>query len=56
MSAFEELGVSPEIIKAVEEQGWLLPTPVQQEAVPLVLTGGDVLVVRSPSTISNRPA
>ena len=33
----------PELIRAVEEQGWLLPTPVQQEAVPLVLGGGDVL-------------
>jgi ATP-dependent RNA helicase DDX1 len=43
MSAFEEMGVMPELIRAVEEQGWLLPTPVQQEAVPLVLGGGDVL-------------
>lgn len=44
MSAFEELGICPEIIQAVEEEDWLLPTPVQQEAVPLILTGGDVLV------------
>jgi len=44
MSAFEELGLCPEIIQAVEEEDWLLPTPVQQEAVPLILTGGDVLV------------
>jgi len=43
MAAFEELGVCPEIIRAIEEQGWLLPTGVQQEAVPLILTGGDVL-------------
>ena len=43
MSAFEELGVSPELIRAADEQGWLLPTPVQAEAVPLVLGGGDVL-------------
>ena len=32
MSAFEELGICPEIIQAVEEDDWLLPTPVQQEA------------------------
>ncbi|CAL1145058.1 unnamed protein product [Cladocopium goreaui] len=44
MSAFEELGICPEIIQAVEEDDWLLPTPVQQEAVPLILGGGDVLV------------
>eukprot|EP00929_Paragymnodinium_shiwhaense_P000883 TRINITY_DN101089_c0_g1_i1.p1 TRINITY_DN101089_c0_g1~~TRINITY_DN101089_c0_g1_i1.p1 ORF type:complete len:833 (-),score=257.16 TRINITY_DN101089_c0_g1_i1:120-2618(-) len=43
MSAFEELGLCPEIIRAIEEDDWLLPTPVQQEAVPLILTGGDVL-------------
>ncbi|CAK0796045.1 unnamed protein product, partial [Prorocentrum cordatum] len=44
MSAFEELGICPEIIQAVEEDEWLLPTPVQQEAIPLILGGGDVLV------------
>ncbi|CAD7927474.1 unnamed protein product [Amoebophrya sp. A120] len=43
MSAFEELGVCPEIIQAIEEDEWLLPTPVQQDAIPLILGGGDVL-------------
>ncbi|PFH31733.1 putative ATP-dependent RNA helicase DDX1 [Besnoitia besnoiti] len=42
MSAFEELGVCPEIIKAIEEDEWLLPTPVQADAIPLILGGGDV--------------
>eukprot|EP00922_Rhytidocystis_sp_ex-Travisia-forbesii_P040895 GHVS01061053.1.p1 GENE.GHVS01061053.1~~GHVS01061053.1.p1 ORF type:complete len:778 (-),score=106.73 GHVS01061053.1:1691-4024(-) len=42
MSAFEELGVCPEIIHAIEEDDWLLPTPVQAEAIPLILGGGDV--------------
>ena len=44
MSAFEELGVMPEIIQAVEDMDWLLPTPVQTEAIPLILGGGDVSV------------
>lgn len=44
MSAFEELGICPEIIQAVEEDEWLLPTPVQADAVPLILGGGDVCV------------
>ncbi|GJQ10368.1 hypothetical protein GpartN1_g2159.t1 [Galdieria partita] len=44
MSAFEELGVLPEIIKAVEDMDWLLPTPVQAETIPLVLGGGDAIV------------
>eukprot|EP00959_Pyramimonas_sp_CCMP1952_P002909 60204-Pyramimonas_sp.AAC.1 len=43
MSAFEEMGVMPELIRAVDELGWLLPTAVQAEAIPLVLGGGDVL-------------
>lgn len=43
MAAFEELGVNPSIIRAIEEMGWALPTPIQHECVPLILTGGDVL-------------
>jgi len=42
MAAFEELGLTPELIAAIEEEGWLLPTPIQTEAIPLVLGGGDV--------------
>lgn len=44
MAAFEEMGVLPEIGKAVEEMDWLLPTDVQAEAIPLILGGGDVLM------------
>ena len=44
MAAFAELGCCSELVCAVEELGWLLPTPVQQEAVPLILGGGDVMV------------
>jgi ATP-dependent RNA helicase DDX1 len=43
MAAFAECGVMPEIIRALDELGWQLPTPIQQEAVPLILGGGDVL-------------
>eukprot|EP01053_Blabericola_migrator_P000211 Blabericola_migrator_1__210@NODE_1055_length_5577_cov_147_372414_g725_i0_p1_GENE_NODE_1055_length_5577_cov_147_372414_g725_i0NODE_1055_length_5577_cov_147_372414_g725_i0_p1_ORF_typecomplete_len761_score140_94DEAD/PF00270_29/6_7e42DEAD/PF00270_29/2_2e03Helicase_C/PF00271_31/4_7e03Helicase_C/PF00271_31/1_4e21SPRY/PF00622_28/1_4e21ResIII/PF04851_15/0_31ResIII/PF04851_15/3_7e06Helicase_RecD/PF05127_14/2_7Helicase_RecD/PF05127_14/1_1e02Scm3/PF10384_9/0_3_NODE_1055_length_5577_cov_147_372414_g725_i010 len=42
MSAFEELGVCPEIIQAIEEDGWLLPTPIQGECIPYILGGQDV--------------
>ncbi|XP_015602047.1 ATP-dependent RNA helicase Ddx1 [Cephus cinctus] len=44
MTAFEEMGVLPEIAKAVEEMDWMLPTDVQAEAIPLILGGGDVLM------------
>ncbi|XP_014221079.1 ATP-dependent RNA helicase Ddx1 [Trichogramma pretiosum] len=44
MAAFEEMGVLPEISKALEEMDWTLPTDVQAEAIPLILGGGDVLM------------
>eukprot|EP00756_Hemistasia_phaeocysticola_P022661 Hpha_TRINITY_DN15848_c2_g1::TRINITY_DN15848_c2_g1_i1::g.188968::m.188968/K13177/DDX1; ATP-dependent RNA helicase DDX1 len=43
MSAFEELGLHEDLIKALEEMEWYLPTPVQQDAIPLILGGGDVM-------------
>jgi superfamily II DNA/RNA helicase len=46
-AAFEEFGVMPELIKAVEELGWTLPTDIQAEAIPLILGGGDVMAVRA---------
>ncbi|XP_049763744.1 ATP-dependent RNA helicase Ddx1 [Schistocerca cancellata] len=44
MTAFEEMGVLPEIAKAVDEMDWMLPMDVQAEAIPLILGGGDVLM------------
>ncbi|XP_011173461.1 ATP-dependent RNA helicase Ddx1 [Solenopsis invicta] len=44
MAAFEEMGVLPEIAKAVDEMDWTLPTDVQADAIPLILGGGDVLM------------
>ncbi|XP_074644951.1 ATP-dependent RNA helicase DDX1-like [Tubulanus polymorphus] len=44
MTAFEEMGVMPEIGRAVEEMDWSLPTDVQAEAIPMILGGGDVLM------------
>jgi len=44
MTAFENLGVMPEIGLAVDKQGWNLPTDIQQESIPLILGGGDVLM------------
>jgi len=43
MAAFAEMGVMGEVIRGLDEIGWLLPTPIQQEAIPLILGGGDVL-------------
>jgi ATP-dependent RNA helicase RhlE len=40
---FEELGLSAELLRAVEEQGYREATPIQQQAIPLILEGRDVL-------------
>ncbi|MBL0058931.1 MAG: DEAD/DEAH box helicase [Elusimicrobia bacterium] len=41
--AFDELNFHPDIMRAVEALGWQDPTPIQQQAIPPVLEGRDVL-------------
>lgn len=41
--SFSSLGLSEEIVRAVTEQGYINPTPIQMQAVPAVLAGGDLL-------------
>src|SRR5664279_1409231 len=41
--SFDQLGLSPELLRAVADQGYTEPTPVQSAAIPLVLAGRDVL-------------
>ena len=40
---FKELGLSAELLRAVEEKGYNEATPIQQQAIPLVLEGRDIL-------------
>ena len=40
---FKNLGLSAELLRAVEKQGYDEATPIQQQAIPLVLEGKDVL-------------
>jgi len=40
---FEELKLAPAILQAVQEQGYTAPTPIQSQAIPLVLAGHDLL-------------
>uniref|UniRef100_A0A914CZZ8 ATP-dependent RNA helicase n=1 Tax=Acrobeloides nanus TaxID=290746 RepID=A0A914CZZ8_9BILA len=44
MTAFEELGMLPELANAVNEMDWTLPTDIQSEGIPAILGGGDVLM------------
>ncbi|SHF55184.1 ATP-dependent RNA helicase RhlE [Modicisalibacter ilicicola DSM 19980] len=41
--SFSELGLRAELLRAVEEQGYTTPTPIQRQAIPAVLKGGDLL-------------
>jgi len=41
--SFSSLGLSDAIVRAVTEQGYTAPTPIQSQAIPAVLNGGDLL-------------
>src|SRR5215470_8545362 len=41
--SFNDLGLKPELSRAVAEKGYVTPTPVQAAAIPAVLAGRDVL-------------
>jgi ATP-dependent RNA helicase RhlE len=42
-SSFDELGLRPEILRAVAESGYTTPTPIQAQAIPEVLAGRDIM-------------
>ncbi|KRG79504.1 RNA helicase [Stenotrophomonas ginsengisoli] len=41
--SFESLGLAPFLLRALEEQGYENPTPIQEQAIPLALEGNDLL-------------
>jgi ATP-dependent RNA helicase RhlE len=41
--SFKTLGLSAEILRAVEEQGYREPMPIQRQAIPMVLAGRDLM-------------
>jgi ATP-dependent RNA helicase RhlE len=42
-TSFAELGLRPELLRAVEEAGYTTPTPIQVQAIPVILAGKDVM-------------
>ncbi len=42
-TSFAELGLLPELLRAVEEAGYTTPTPIQAQAIPVILAGNDVM-------------
>src|SRR4051812_13219383 len=41
--SFDALGLTPELLRAVADQGYTEPTPVQRESIPAILAGRDIL-------------
>jgi ATP-dependent RNA helicase RhlE len=48
--AFSDLGLKAEIQRAVAEQGYDTPTPIQQQAIPAVLAGHDLMATAQTGT------
>ena len=42
-TSFDELGLRPELLRAVAEAGYTTPTPIQAQAIPVILAGRDVM-------------
>jgi len=40
---FQDFGLAPEILRALNDQGYVHPTPIQAEAIPVVMQGRDVM-------------
>ena len=47
---FSDLGLSPETLRAIDDVGYDTPTPIQEQAIPLVLQGRDVLGIAQTGT------
>jgi len=50
LMSFESLGLSPELLRAVHEAGYTTPTPIQSQAIPVVLQGRDILGIAQTGT------
>ena len=48
--SFDNLGLSKEIMKALEEKQYLTPTPIQTKAIPLVFQGKDIVAAAQTGT------
>ncbi|MSQ38893.1 MAG: DEAD/DEAH box helicase, partial [Chitinophagaceae bacterium] len=40
---FQDLGLIEPLLKAIQEEGYTTPTPIQAESIPIVLQGKDLL-------------
>ncbi len=49
-STFESLGLVPELVRAVHDEGYSAPTPIQAQAIPSILQGRDILAAAQTGT------
>jgi len=50
MKTFADLGLSPEILKAVSDKGYTTPSPIQEQAIPAVLKRRDLIAAAQTGT------
>ena len=50
IKTFAELGLSPKVQGAIDASGYTTPTPIQAEAIPVAVTGRDVLGIAQTGT------
>ncbi|MBC7456534.1 MAG: DEAD/DEAH box helicase, partial [Massilia sp.] len=43
VARFDQFGLAPAILRALTDQGYVHPTPIQAQAIPIVLQGRDVM-------------
>ena len=48
--AFADLGLASPLLRAIQDAGYTTPTPIQAQAIPLVLAGGDLLAAAQTGT------
>ena len=48
--SFSELGLAAPLLQAIEKQGYTTPSPIQQQAIPIILEGKDILAAAQTGT------
>ena len=52
---FNDLGLIDPILKALQAEGYTTPTPIQQQAIPILLKGSDLIGVAQTGTGKTAP-
>ena len=50
VASFHDLDLAPEILKKLDAVGFTVPTPIQTQAIPIVMTGKDLIGIAQTGT------